>query len=362
MLAQALLDEARRAGYSAMLLDTLDDMEAARELYASLGFVEIPPYYFNPDPGRALPEGGTQMTDVVEPDARAAATAPARRRARRSSCMRARCAWPSAPTSAAPSPASGTATTPILRSTEPAQLASAREAAMFPLVPYSNRLGYRRFRWRGQRLHDARQRPTTRRIRCTASAGSGRGAIVSSSALEVVLELRHAGDADWPFAFTARQYFALDAASFSARLQLTNDAEVEQPVGLGWHPYFVKRPRSRLHVELSHRWDADATLLPTRKVAQHGIDSDLSHLDFDNCFEGWRGPARIRDERFSLQLASSLAYLVVYTPPERDYFCVEPVSHVSNAIHMAEPAAHGLVALAPGATLDAWMKLDVGVL
>ena len=50
-LAQALLDEARREGYSAMLLDTLDDMEAARELYASLGFVEIPPYYFNPIAG-----------------------------------------------------------------------------------------------------------------------------------------------------------------------------------------------------------------------------------------------------------------------------------------------------------------------
>ena len=51
ILAQALLDEARRVGYSAMLLDTLDDMEAARELYASLGFEEIPPYYFNPIAG-----------------------------------------------------------------------------------------------------------------------------------------------------------------------------------------------------------------------------------------------------------------------------------------------------------------------
>ena len=50
-LAQSLLDEARRAGYSAMLLDTLDEMEAARGLYATLGFEEIPPYYFNPIPG-----------------------------------------------------------------------------------------------------------------------------------------------------------------------------------------------------------------------------------------------------------------------------------------------------------------------
>ena len=51
VLAEALLDEARRAGYSVMLLDTLDDMESARELYATLGFAEIAPYYYNPIPG-----------------------------------------------------------------------------------------------------------------------------------------------------------------------------------------------------------------------------------------------------------------------------------------------------------------------
>ena len=51
LLAQALMDQALRAGYSVMLLDTLDDMEAARGLYAALGFEEIPPYYFNPIAG-----------------------------------------------------------------------------------------------------------------------------------------------------------------------------------------------------------------------------------------------------------------------------------------------------------------------
>jgi putative acetyltransferase len=51
LIAQALMDQALRAGYSVMLLDTLDDMEAARGLYAQLGFEEIPPYYFNPIPG-----------------------------------------------------------------------------------------------------------------------------------------------------------------------------------------------------------------------------------------------------------------------------------------------------------------------
>jgi ribosomal protein S18 acetylase RimI-like enzyme len=47
-LAESILDTARRAGYASVLLDTLDDMEAARSLYEDLGFDEIPPYYHSP--------------------------------------------------------------------------------------------------------------------------------------------------------------------------------------------------------------------------------------------------------------------------------------------------------------------------
>lgn len=50
-LTEAILDGARRAGYASVLLDTLDDMESARALYADLGFEEIPPYYHSPIAG-----------------------------------------------------------------------------------------------------------------------------------------------------------------------------------------------------------------------------------------------------------------------------------------------------------------------
>ena len=43
LLAEAILDAARRQGYACVLLDTLDDMEAARSLYEDLGFEEVPP-------------------------------------------------------------------------------------------------------------------------------------------------------------------------------------------------------------------------------------------------------------------------------------------------------------------------------
>lgn len=50
-LAEAILEAAMQLGYATVLLDTLDDMESARALYADLGFVEIPPYYHNPIAG-----------------------------------------------------------------------------------------------------------------------------------------------------------------------------------------------------------------------------------------------------------------------------------------------------------------------
>lgn len=51
LLAEGILDASRLADYSCILLDTLDDMESARALYAELGFYEIPPYYFSPIAG-----------------------------------------------------------------------------------------------------------------------------------------------------------------------------------------------------------------------------------------------------------------------------------------------------------------------
>jgi putative acetyltransferase len=50
-LVEFIMDSARLAAYDHILLDTLDDMEAARSLYEDLGFEEIPPYYHNPIAG-----------------------------------------------------------------------------------------------------------------------------------------------------------------------------------------------------------------------------------------------------------------------------------------------------------------------
>lgn len=50
-LAEAVIAWAIQARYQRVLLDTLASMHAARELYASLGFRLVEPYYRNPVPG-----------------------------------------------------------------------------------------------------------------------------------------------------------------------------------------------------------------------------------------------------------------------------------------------------------------------
>jgi len=48
VLLSRLLEEARVLHYHTLRLDTLTRLTAANALYRSMGFYEIPPYYFNP--------------------------------------------------------------------------------------------------------------------------------------------------------------------------------------------------------------------------------------------------------------------------------------------------------------------------
>ena len=108
-------------------------------------------------------------------------------------------------------------------------------------------------------------------------------------------------------------------------------------------------------------WLTDETYLPTERVPcpdhwnlSAGADVDVDGLLCDNQFEPWNRRARIvwPEENMSVALAASegLERLVVYAPKGEDFFCVEPVSHMTGAFNRAADgeANTGMRLLAPG--------------
>ncbi|MFC1858848.1 GNAT family N-acetyltransferase [Thermodesulfobacteriota bacterium] len=61
VLAEEIIERARRIGYFHMRLDTVPSMETARKLYTSLGFEEIAPYRYNPIKGAIFMELGLDL-------------------------------------------------------------------------------------------------------------------------------------------------------------------------------------------------------------------------------------------------------------------------------------------------------------
>ncbi len=65
-LAEEVIAAAKGLGYAKMRLDTMPKMAAAQKLYLSLGFKEIAPYRFNPEPGAVFMELDLIATEVTE--------------------------------------------------------------------------------------------------------------------------------------------------------------------------------------------------------------------------------------------------------------------------------------------------------
>jgi Galactose mutarotase and related enzymes len=251
---------------------------------------------------------------------------------------------------------------PVLRSTPAAQLTSARQAGSYPLVPFSNRIGQATLLWQGT------QHPLVRNNGVEPHAIHGIGwqrpwEVLESDERSALLSYEHRADTAWPFAFDSSQTLQLREGALALTLSLTNQSQQPAPAGLGWHPYFVKRARSRISFEATGRWDMGPDKLPTQRRPAQGLDADCASLDVDHCFDGWTGTVQLRDELLHARISSSLSRLVVFTNDARDFVAIEPVSHVNNAVNLvhagADPAGLGLVTLQPGESLSAQMTIEV---
>lgn len=248
----------------------------------------------------------------------------------------------------------------------PPDAVDAGKFASFPLVPYSNRVRGGRFSFRGQTIALSANPATDphfihghgRRCPWSVTERDGRSA---------VLTYVHTPDA-WPWPYTARQTIELVDGVLRLELAVTNASDRVMPLGFGFHPYFPRGRCARLRAGVDAMWAIDRDVLPTELVALRpdadpNTGLDIDRVELDNVFTGWRHRAEIVWPETATALAIEadppLDFLVVYVPRGRDFFCAEPVSNATDAFNLAEAGRGdtGMIALAPGATQRAHMRL-----
>lgn len=241
--------------------------------------------------------------------------------------------------------------------------------ACYPLLPFIGRIALGHFRFENRDI----TLPPHPIAAPHALHGIGwqrpwRVEAASTSEARLALSHDNATDTGWPWSFEARQHVGLDENALTITLTIDNKSARNMPAGLGLHPFFESRQTAHLTGDLPHIWESTPDGLPTHRAEVNAVRNftrgrRIAPLTLDHCFSGGGGPLHIHweDRALGLRLHGREAgHTVIYTPQAHDFFCVEPVSHVPNAVNRQDPAEiTGLHILRPGETMRLSCRFEV---
>ncbi|WP_118182212.1 aldose 1-epimerase [Paraburkholderia phosphatilytica] len=238
------------------------------------------------------------------------------------------------------------------------------ELACYPLLPYSNRIGGGRFEFRGRSIAVPLNRPAEP-LPLHGDGWLARWKVDEAEKESVRLTLDHRDGK--PYAFRATQRYTIDDATLTVALDIENTGRDALPFGLGLHPFLVRDADTRLSAAAGGLWLSGDDWLPTRHVSappawQFGVAYPLPDAMVNHAFTGWSGQAAVvwPKRRLSLTIASSADHYILYTPPQQDFFCFEPVDHPINALNLEGGGAeHGMTVLARGERLSREFRFTV---
>lgn len=190
---------------------------------------------------------------------------------------------------------------------------------------------------------------------------------LSATSDRVLLEHRRSEGPD-PYRYCATQELTVDEHGLNIRFAIVNEANEILPYGIGHHPWFPCAPDTRLRMKAegtlvfgdAFRAVGHAPLVDGGPYAEGAIFATGRETAWS--FLGWDGTARIETASTGLAItltaSETLRCPVVWAPPGADFLCVEPQSHaIGSPSEPAARAAAPLKRLAPGETLEGWLRI-----
>lgn len=238
------------------------------------------------------------------------------------------------------------------------------DMACVPLLPFANRIAHGRFVADGRQVTLALHANEPHALHGTGWTRAWTVGACGPDSAELWLE-SSAGDGGWPWAWHGWQRFALTDHGYHHSIALTNHGDVPMPAGIGLHPWLPRNPATRYHGLHRQEWQPGPDQLPRDCVTAatpidwwHGAAVGTRRIDA--CYAGREGSLRVdwRDSQLMLAILPDpvFAFTHVYVP-DADFFCVEPVSHLPDAVNRGGDT--GLRWLAPGETLTGDVEFRV---
>jgi len=246
----------------------------------------------------------------------------------------------------------------------------------FNMIPYSNRIAH------GILLHRAH----TYRLAINTADGHSIHGEVRSRPWQVIkhtpnmMELEFLSpdyqDISWPFWFKARLKYELVENQFFVTTCIENISDQEMPVGMGIHPYFVRKltavdDQVLVQIPVIGVYPGE-TPIPTGKWVEVPEELDFSQTKIlttafiDKCFRVASQPAVLTWVNsgvcLKLEWDEVFKHLILYCPQgDERYFAVEPVTNCNNGFNMANQGIEdtGTIYLEPGERLVGTIKLSL---
>jgi aldose 1-epimerase len=247
-----------------------------------------------------------------------------------------------------------------------------RAVGAYPLIPYANRVAGGRFSFGGEDFQlglNFAGHPNS----LHGNAWMRVWDVVSADAARVHLALDHRPPHDpvaqWPYAYHTEMIFTLDADGLTVDMSIRNDDTRPFPAGLGLHPYVSREPGTTLQFDADTVWQNGSDALPISREAVAGHwdftrAREVTNTQIDECYAGWGGTATVDwpsvGRRLTIETGPPFDHIQLYTPPLRDFFGLEPVSNMPDAVNRMEQVSdNGLRILAPGDTLSGSIRMSV---
>ena len=251
------------------------------------------------------------------------------------------------------------------------------KAAVFLMIPYSNRIENGVFSFEGREYKLANGENHS----LHGDTRSRKWIIERTSENSVVclFNSEKHENVNWPWQFKARVEYILKENIFSSHLSLWNLGYSNMPAGFGWHPYFNRKLTRddepvKLCMQTSGAYpDANDNRIPSgpsqplTKEQDYSIEKSIQPKDFiDTCYKGYNGNGYIlwpeSEIKVTYKCSSTCTHLIIFNP-FRKYFAIEPVTNANNGVNLyarGEPDS-GIISLPPGKELKAEFSLKIDI-